>query len=48
MVVNIMGVSFKGAYRVNKYDVNVLFTELTLQLRLANVVSNSRSDKAGE
>lgn len=49
MVVNVTGISFKGAYRANnKFDVNVQFTELTLQLRLAKVVSNNCSNKAVE
>lgn len=49
MVVNITGARVKGAFRfTKKCDVNVLFTELTLQLRLENIVSNSRSCKVKE
>lgn len=53
MVVNITGSRLKGAFLFAKEcDVNVLFTELTLQLILENVleniVSNSRSCKVKE
>lgn len=48
MVVNITGARVKGDFRFSKKcDVNVLFTELTLQLK-QNIVSNSRSCKVKE
>lgn len=49
MVVNIAGARVKGAFRfAKKCDVNVLFTDLTLQLRLQNIIYNSRSCKVKE